>query len=43
MRKCKWCKKDISMKRKDALFCRRSCKGMYGRCEKNKLKNVKIM
>ena len=31
MRKCKWCGKDISEMRKNALFCRRVCKGMYSR------------
>ena len=36
MRKCKWCNVDITNKRKNAIFCKRSCKGMFSRCEKNK-------
>ena len=44
MKKCKWCQKDISDKRKDALFCRRGCKGMYSRSQKNiRLENEKNM
>ena len=39
MRKCKWCDKELVDKRSDAIFCRRICKGMYRRSEKNKNKN----
>jgi hypothetical protein len=45
MKKCKWCDKEITEnKRKDAIFCRRRCKGMYSRKMKNeRLKNEKIL
>ena len=39
MRECKWCKTDISNKRKDAFFCKRTCKGMYSR--KKKIERIK--
>lgn len=41
---CKWCEKEIIDKRKDAVFCRRRCKGMYSRKKKNdKLKYEKSL
>lgn len=43
MRKCKWCDKELVDKRIDAAFCRRICKGMYRRAEKNKrIKNESL-
>jgi len=42
MKKCKWCGTEILNKRYDAIFCRRRCKGMYSRKQKNeKLKHEK--
>lgn len=37
IKKCKWCNKDIVGLRSDAIFCRRVCKNIYRRAEKNKI------
>lgn len=36
VKKCKWCDKEIVGLRSDAIFCRRACKNIYRRSEKNK-------
>ncbi len=36
IKKCKWCEKEIVGLRTDAIFCRRACKNIYRRAEKNK-------
>lgn len=35
MKKCKWCDKELFEKRSDAIFCGRSCKGMFRRKKRN--------
>lgn len=37
IKKCKWCDKEIISLRSDAIFCRRACKNIYRRAEKNKI------
>jgi methylenetetrahydrofolate reductase (NADPH) len=36
VKKCNWCEKEIVELRSDAIFCRRACKNIYRRSEKNK-------
>ncbi len=36
VKKCKWCSNEIVGLRSDAIFCRRACKNIHRRAEKNK-------
>jgi len=43
VKKCKWCDKEIIGLRKGAIFCRRACKNIHRRAEKNKkIKNESL-
>lgn len=43
VKKCKWCNKEIIGLRSDSIFCRRACKNIFRRAEKNKrIKNESL-
>ena len=43
IKKCKWCGKEMTKHRSDAIFCRRACKNIHRRAEKNKkIKNENL-